>query len=90
MMDLNTINLEDVGKDEVLLTYEKVWEALALAQSIDMPHSFQVRLFLEAISRRQDKVVELFGTLCGDVLADRTWVEESIHSINLLLADIEE
>ena len=34
-------------------------------------------------------MVELLGTLCGDVSADRTWVEESIHSTNLRLVDIE-
>ena len=33
--------------------------------------------------------MEILGTLCGYVLADRTWVEDSIHSTNLRLAYIE-
>ena len=70
MMALYTINLEEVSKDEGLATYEKVWEASALAHSIDTPHSFWVGLLLAAISKRQEKAVELLGTLCGEVLAD--------------------
>ena len=53
MMAIDTINLEEVRKDEGLNTYEKVWEASDLAHSIDMTNSFRVGLFLEAISRRQ-------------------------------------
>ena len=52
IMALDTINLEELGKDEGLVTYEKVWEASDLAHSINMPNSFQVGLFLEAIIRR--------------------------------------
>ena len=37
MMALDTINLVEVGKDEGLATYEKVWEASALDHSIDTP-----------------------------------------------------
>ena len=46
-------------------------------------------LFLEAIIRRQEKAVELLGTLCGDVLEYHKWVDESIQSTNMRLADIE-
>ena len=53
MMALDSINLEEVGKDEGLIIYEKVWEASAFTNSIDIPHYFWVGLFLEAISRRQ-------------------------------------
>ena len=49
----DTINLEEVGKDEGLIIYEKVWEASAFTNSIDIPHYFWVGLFLEAISKRQ-------------------------------------
>ena len=65
-----------------------MWKASDLAQSIDTPHSFWVGLVLEAISRRQEKAVELLVMLCGDVLTYRTWVEESIHSTDLRLAVI--
>ena len=63
MMALGTIKLEEVGKDKDLVTYERVWEDLALDHSIDMTHSFWVGLLLEAIITRQDKVVELLGTM---------------------------
>jgi len=53
MMTLDTINLEEVGKDEGLATHEKVLEASAMAYSTDTLHSFWMGLFLEAISRRQ-------------------------------------
>ena len=79
-MVLETINLEEVGKDEGLVTNEKVWEASDLDHSINMPHSFWLVLSLE---------MELLGTLCGYVSADQMWVEDSIHSTNLYLADIE-
>ena len=46
-------------------------------------------LLLGAISRRQEKAVEILGTPCGDVSEDRTWVEESIRSKNIHLEDIE-
>ena len=83
MMALDTINLEEVGKDEDLSIYEKVWEDFALDHSINTPHSFRMWLLLKAIIRRQEKAVELLGTLCGDILVDQTWVEESIQSTNL-------
>ena len=75
MMALYTINLEEVGKDKGLATYGKVWEAYYLAHSVNIPHSFWVVLFLDAISSRQEKAVDLLGTLCGDFLADQTWGE---------------
>ena len=34
--------------------------------------------------------MELLGTMCGNVLEDWTWVEESIHFKNLGLAYIDE
>ena len=89
MMALDTINLEKVEKDEGLDAYEKLWEASGLAHSINMPHYFRVGLLLEAIRRSKEKAVELLGTMCGDVLADQTWVEKIIHSTKLRLADIE-
>ena len=46
MMALDIINLEEVGKDEGLATYEKLWEACALNHSIYIPHSCGLELFL--------------------------------------------
>ena len=89
MIELGTINLEEEGKVEDLATYEKMWEASALAHLINTPQPFWVGLFLEVISRSQDKAVELLGTLRGDVSADWTWVDNSIHTTNLRLEDIE-
>ena len=89
MVSLETINLEDVGKYGGLSTYEKLWEDSALAHSIDTPHSFWVGLFLDAIIRRQEKAAELLGTMCGEFSVYQMWAEESIHSTNLRLADIE-
>ena len=78
-----------MGKDENLGIYEKVWKAYALDHYMNVPHFFWVGLLLEAVSRKQEKAVEILRTLCGDVLVDQIWVEESIHSRNLQLADIE-
>ena len=89
MMDLDNINLEEVGMDESLNIYEKMWEASALNHSVDMPEAFRVGLFLKAISRRQKKAVELLGTLCRAVSVGWAWVVDSILSTNLRLADIE-
>ena len=72
MIALDTINLEKEGKVEDLATYEKMWEASALAHFINIPHLFWVGLFLEVISRSQDKAVELLGKLHGEVSADWT------------------
>ena len=52
MPELDTISLEEVGMDEGLTTYEKMWEASASAHSIDMPQAFWMGLFLKTISRR--------------------------------------
>ena len=40
IMMLDTINLEEVGKDEGLYTYEKVSEDCVLAHSANITHSF--------------------------------------------------
>ena len=50
--------------DEGLTIYEKTWETSALDHSIDMPQDFWVGLFLKAVSRSQEKVVDLLGNLC--------------------------
>ena len=72
MMELDTINLEEEGKVEDLANYENMWEASALAHFINIPHPSWVGLFLEFISRSQDKAVELLGKLHGEVSADST------------------
>ena len=60
-----------------------------MSHYINMPHAFWVGLFLKVTIRRKEKAVEILGTLCRDVLADRVWVYESILSTNLRLEDIE-
>ena len=72
-----------------LTMYEEMWEASAFNHSIDMPQAFWVGLIPKAISRKQEKAVEIFGNLCRDFSADRSWVYESILSTNLRLGDIE-
>ena len=69
-MELDTINLKEVGMDEGLAIYEKIPKASNSVHSIDMPQAFWVGLLLKAIIRRQEKVVDLLGNLCRDVLAD--------------------
>ena len=54
-----------------------------------MPQAFWVELFLKEISWRQGKALNLLGTLCRYVLADREWVDESIFSKNMWLTYIE-
>ena len=71
MMALDTINLEEVGMYEGLIIYENIWEASDLYQSINMPQAFWMVLFLKAISRRQEKAVDLLENLYRDVLADQ-------------------
>ena len=53
-----------------------------------MHQAFRVGLLLEleAISRRQEKAVDLLETLCRAVLADQAWVDDRILSTNLQLA----
>ena len=89
MMELHTINLEEVGMDECLTIYKNMWEASASDHSIDTLQAFQVGLFLNDISSRQEKTAELLGNLCRDVLSDLAWVYERILYTNLQLADIE-
>ena len=47
-----------------------------------------MRLLLKAISRRQEKAVDFFGTLSWDVSVDQAWVDDIILSTNLLLVYI--
>ena len=89
IIELDTINLEEFEMDEGLTIYEKMWGASALDHSIDMNQAFWVGWLLKAISRRQEKAVDLWGTLCRDVSSDQVWVDESILYTNLQLAEIE-
>ena len=70
MMEIDIINLKEVGMYEGLTIYENMWEASALDHSIDMPQVFRVGLFLKAIRKTQEKAVDLLGTLCRDILED--------------------
>ena len=75
--------------DEGLTIYENIRKASTSVHSIDMPQDFWVGLLLKSIIRRQEKVVDLLGTLYRDVLVDWEWLDESTLSANLRLADIE-
>ena len=68
--DLDNINLEEVEMDEVLTIYENMWEYSASDHLINTPQDFRVGLLLKGTIRRQEKAVDLLGTLCRDVLAD--------------------
>ena len=68
--DLDNINLEEVEMDEVLTIYENMWEYSASDHLINTPQDFRVGLLLKGTIRRQEKVVDLLGNLCRDVLAD--------------------
>ena len=89
MMELDIISLEEVSMHEGLTIYENMWEASALDHPIDTSQEFRVRLFLNDISRRQEKTVKLLETLCRYVLAHQALVNEIIISTKLWLADIE-
>ena len=70
-MVLDAPNSEEVGKEYGLELYNKVWGDLASQISIAMPHKSRLGAFLEYISLRQDRAVELLQKLCADVAADR-------------------
>ena len=89
MMDIDTINLQEVGMNEGFTIYEKMLQASASDHSIGVPQAFWVGLFFKAIISRQQKEVELLGDLCRYFLENWAQVDERILSTNLRLADIE-
>ena len=54
MMVLDTINLEEVGRDEGEGIYENLCGDSALDDSIGVTYSFWVGLLLDAISKNQE------------------------------------
>ena len=59
-MVLDAHNPREVGKEYGLKVYEKVWGYLASQISITMPQAFRLGSFIESLSLRQDRSVELF------------------------------
>ena len=57
-MVLDAPNPEEVGKEDGLEVYEKVWGAVASHISIAMTHTFILGDLQESLSLRQDKYVE--------------------------------
>ena len=51
-MVLDAPNPKEVGKDDGLEVYEKVWGALAYQLSIAMPQTFVLVYFIESLSFR--------------------------------------
>ena len=82
-MFLDATNPEEVGKENGIEVYDKVWGDLASQISIAMTHTFRVGYFLESIRLRQDRAVELLQKLYADVAADRTWSDEGLRTTNL-------
>ena len=88
-MVLDAPNPEEVGKEDGLEVYEKVWGAVASHISIAMTHTFILGDLQESLSLRQDKYVERLQKLCADVALDRTWAEKGLHTTNIRVADLE-
>ena len=52
-------NPEEVGKEDGLEVYEKVWGSSASELSITMPQTFRVGYLLESLRLRQDRAVDI-------------------------------
>ena len=66
-MVLDAPSPEEVGKEDGLEVYKKVWGAVASQLSITMPYTFRLGAFLEYLSLKQDISVERLQKLCSDV-----------------------
>ena len=82
-MAIDAPNHEEVGKEDRLYVYEKVWGASAYQISIAMPQRFRVENFLESLNLRHDRAVELLKNMCADVSADRICVNEGLLKTNI-------
>ena len=82
-------NKGEVGKEDGLEVYEKVWGDSAFQISINLSHTLRVGDFLESLSVRQERDVELLQKLWDDLAADRTWDNESLHTTNIRTVDLE-
>ena len=71
------------------LRCKKVMGDLASQISIAMTHTFRVGDFLDSLSVRQYRVVELLRKLCTDVVADRTWANEGLRTTNICVVSLE-
>ena len=82
-MALDAPKLEYVVNENGLEVYQKVWEAWASQISIAMPQTFRVGYFLEYLSLRQDRAVELLQNLCTNVAVYSTWADEGLCTTKL-------
>ena len=53
-----------------------------------MPKTFRVGYFLESLSLRQYRAIELLKNLCSDVAADRNWADKGLRTTNFRVVDL--
>ena len=71
-MVLDAPDPEEVGKEDGIEAYEKVWGDLSSQLSIYMTQIFRVGYLLESLILIQDRAVELLQNLCAGLATDRT------------------
>ena len=81
-------NPEEVVKEDALEMYEKVWGISSSQLSISVPQTFRVGYFLESLSLRQYRAIELLKNLCSDVAADRNWADKGLRTTNFRVVDL--
>ena len=87
-MVLDDINPEEVGKEDGIEVYNKVWGALESHLYIATPQTFKLESFLESLILRQDRAVELLQKICNYVAADRNWADKGLCTMNLRVVDL--
>ena len=81
-------NPEEVGKEDVIEMYEKLWEASVSQLSISVSPTFRLEDFLYSLSLIQGIAVEFSKKLCADVAKDRTWSEIGVLTTNICVTDL--
>ena len=69
-------NPEEVGKEDGLELYDKLWGASASHISISMPQTFRMGYFLESLIFKQDRDMEILKNMCANVAADINWADK--------------
>ena len=82
-MVLDDIKPEEVGKEDGIEVYNKVWGALESHLYIATPQTFKLESFLESLILRQDRAVELLQNLCTNVAVYSTWADEGLCTTKL-------
>ena len=88
-MAIDAPNPEEVGKEDVIEMYEKLWEASVSQLSISVSPTFRLEDFLYSLSLIQGIAVEFSKKLCADVAADSTWADKGLLTTNICVADLE-